>query len=59
MASEDFSFFLLEKPGAYFFLGSAREENDVMCHSDKYDFNDELIKPSMKFWFEIAKDRLN
>ena len=58
-ASEDFSYFLLEKPGAFFFLGSGNEKNDFMLHDSRYDFNDNLIEPATKFWFELAKDRLN
>jgi hippurate hydrolase len=30
--SEDFAFYLQEKPGAFFFLGSAKKENDTMLH---------------------------
>jgi len=30
LASEDFSFYLENKPGAFFFLGSGKIENDTM-----------------------------
>lgn len=31
-ASEDFAYYLLNKPGAFFFLGSGKKENDTMIH---------------------------
>ncbi|WIO75268.1 N(2)-acetyl-L-2,4-diaminobutanoate deacetylase DoeB2 [Porticoccaceae bacterium LTM1] len=44
MASEDFSYYLNEIPGAFALIGSSRDpQNSPPCHSAKYDFNDELI----------------
>ena len=45
MGSEDFSFMLQVKPGAYFRIGQG-EENGVgscMLHNTRYDFNDEIL----------------
>lgn len=41
MTSEDFSYMLQEKPGAYIWLGAG--ENSEKLHSVYYDFNDELL----------------
>ena len=51
MGAEDFSYFLLEKPGCYFLIGNGdgthREGGHgmgpCMLHNPSYDFNDELI----------------
>ena len=51
MGSEDFSYFLLEKPGCYFLIGngdgthrqSGHGMGPCMLHNPSYDFNDELI----------------
>ncbi|WP_020409887.1 N(2)-acetyl-L-2,4-diaminobutanoate deacetylase DoeB2 [Hahella ganghwensis] len=45
MASEDFSYYLNEIPGAFALIGSGTDEirHNVPCHSPKYDFNDALI----------------
>lgn len=58
-ASEDFAFFTKVRPGAFFFLSSARnEENPPMLHNSNFDFNDELIPKAAEFWYELALDRL-
>ncbi|EAR99577.2 amidohydrolase (macronuclear) [Tetrahymena thermophila SB210] len=57
-ASEDFSFYLKERPGAFFFLGSGRIENDTMLHDCHFDFNEDLINPGSEFWVKLALDRL-
>ena len=39
-ASEDFALFVKEKPGAFFFMGSAKKENDLYLHHSSFNFND-------------------
>ncbi len=51
-AAEDFSYFLNEIPGCYFFMGNG--ENSACCHNAKYDFNDEIIKAGAKVFAQIA-----
>jgi hippurate hydrolase len=63
MGSEDFSFFLQEKPGCYFLIGSGdgpvREGREsvgpCMLHSTTYDFNDELIPIGATAWVRLAE----
>ncbi|WDI30141.1 N(2)-acetyl-L-2,4-diaminobutanoate deacetylase DoeB2 [Hyphococcus flavus] len=45
MASEDFSYYLKERPGAFALIGADDGEPNhrVSCHSPEYDFNDGLI----------------
>lgn len=44
MSSEDFSYYLLEKPGAYFFIGAKKAGHDYPHHHPKFDF-DERVMP--------------
>jgi hippurate hydrolase len=63
MTSEDFSFMLLEKPGAYAFIGNGdgthREmphgAGPCMLHNASYDFNDELIPIGASCWVRLAE----
>ena len=63
MGAEDFSFFLLEKPGCYFLIGngdgSHREGGHgmgpCMLHNPSYDFNDELIPLGGSLWVRLAE----
>jgi amidohydrolase len=43
MGGEDFSYMLLEKPGAYVFLGQGGGPSSCFLHNPGYDFNDEVI----------------
>jgi metal-dependent amidase/aminoacylase/carboxypeptidase family protein len=43
MAAEDFAYMLLERPGAYIWLGQSTAHNVNALHSPSYDFNDEVI----------------
>ncbi len=56
MGAEDFSFFLQERPGAYFFLGGGgKGRTNSMCHSTTYDFNDDLILPGIRMYLRIVE----
>ena len=43
MGSEDFSFMLQAKPGAFARLGQGGAEGGCFLHSSRYDFNDDVI----------------
>jgi amidohydrolase len=44
MASEDFSYYLGQVPGAFAMIGADDGNgHDLPCHSSRYDFNDRLI----------------
>jgi len=57
-ASEDFSFFIQKRPGAFFFLGTAKEgQEPLMLHNSHYDFNDNVIEKASEMWLRLAEDR--
>ena len=66
MGAEDFSYFLLEKPGCYFMIangdGSHREGGHgmgpCMLHNPSYDFNDDLIPLGGTMWVRLAEQWL-
>src|SRR6218665_2560179 len=63
MGAEDFSYYLLDKPGCYFLIGngdgSPRIGGDgmgpCMLHNPSYDFNDELIPLGGSMWVRLAE----
>ncbi|HKX44665.1 MAG TPA: M20 aminoacylase family protein [Burkholderiaceae bacterium] len=63
MGAEDFSFFLLEKPGCYFLIGNGDGSHRAgghglgpcMLHNPSYDFNDELIPLGATMWVNLAE----
>ncbi len=65
MGAEDFAYMLLEKPGAYIFLGngdtsglhraSGHGLGPCTLHNPSYDFNDDLIPIGATFWQLLAK----
>jgi len=63
MGAEDFSYFLLEKPGAYFVIGngdgshrhSGHGMGPCMLHNPSYDFNDDLIPLGATVWVRMAE----
>jgi hippurate hydrolase len=67
MGAEDFSFFLLEKPGCYFLIGNGAGDHRVgghgggpcMLHNPSYDFNDDLIPLGGSMWVRLAETWLN
>jgi hippurate hydrolase len=67
MGAEDFSYYLLEKPGCYFMIGNgdgAHREGGhglgpCMLHNPSYDFNDDLIPLGATAWVRIAEQWLN
>jgi len=58
MASEDFAFMLNEVPGAYIWLGAARDGENPGLHSAKFDFNDAVLPIGAEFWVRLARRQL-
>jgi amidohydrolase len=66
MGAEDFSYFLLEKPGCYFLIGNGDGSHrsaghgggPCMLHNPSYDFNDELIPLGGSMWVRLAESWL-
>lgn len=60
MASEDFSYFIQERPGCFFALGTLKpgQVPRTLHHSD-YNFNDDMVATGGYFWTRLIEDRLN
>jgi hippurate hydrolase len=59
MASEDFSFMLEDRPGAYMNVGIAGDKvGTAMLHSPRYDFNDDAIPYGAALLARIAERKL-
>lgn len=56
MASEDFSYYLQEIPGAFALIGAddGLHEHQRPCHSPEYDFNDALIAQVARLYSRLV-----
>jgi amidohydrolase len=67
MGAEDFSYYLLDKPGCYFLIGNGDGSHRLgghgmgpcMLHNPSYDFNDDLIPLGGSMWVRMAEQWLN
>ncbi len=57
-ASEDFSYFLEERPGCFYMLGLKRPGENYCLHTSFYDYNDSMIASGGLLFVRIAEDRL-
>ncbi|MBL3571075.1 amidohydrolase [Rhodovulum sp. BSW8] len=55
MGGEDFSYMLLERPGAYIFLGNG---DTASVHHPAYNFDDEAIPFGSSWYVELVENRL-
>ncbi|HZQ60889.1 MAG TPA: M20 aminoacylase family protein [Casimicrobiaceae bacterium] len=55
MGSEDFSFMLQAKPGAYARLGQGGAASGCFLHNTRYDFNDEVIPVGAGYLAALAE----
>ena len=55
MGSEDFSFMLQVKPGAYARLGQGGAERGVFLHNTRYDFNDAVLPVGAAYLAALAE----
>jgi len=71
MGAEDFSYFLHEKPGCFFFIGGSEatlrgwsqlgapgQRSNCMCHNTAFDFNDNIIPIASILFIRIVESRL-
>ena len=58
MGSEDFSFMLQRRPGAYMRLGQGGAEGGCFLHNSRYDFNDEVIPVGAGYLAALAEAAL-
>ncbi|CPN27543.1 amidohydrolase/peptidase [Bordetella pertussis] len=55
MGSEDFSFMLQMRPGAYFRLGQGGAESGCVLHNSHFDFNDAVIPLGSAMFSALAE----
>ena len=58
MGAEDFGFMLMEKPGAYLWIGNGPGSGGCMLHNPLYDFNDDILALGARFWRALVMARL-
>ena len=56
MGSEDFSYMLEKRPGAFIFLGNG---DSADLHNPAYNFNDDAIVHGVRYWLTLVDQRLN
>jgi len=57
-ASEDFGWYLREKPGTFAWIGNGPAEGGRELHSPSYDFNDEILLTAAQWLAAVAKQAL-
>ncbi|HDR04675.1 MAG TPA: amidohydrolase [Candidatus Marinimicrobia bacterium] len=55
MAGEDFAYFLQEKPGAFIFLGSAKDENAYPHHHPRFEIDESVLRLGVELMIKIAE----
>ena len=55
MASEDFTYFLKSRPGAYVWIGVDSDRPSVPLHNACYDFNDEILGLGAAYFVKLVK----
>ena len=58
MGSEDFSFMLQVRPGAYFRIGQGNGDGSCLLHSTRYDFNDTILPLGAALFVRLAERSL-
>lgn len=58
MGSEDFSYMLEQRPGAFIFLGGGDESHVHSVHHPEYDYNDEVLTVGASLWASLVEQEL-
>jgi len=53
--SEDFSFMLQQRPGAYIWLGQGKGNDPAPLHNPHYDFNDDVLETGIRLHIALAR----
>jgi amidohydrolase len=61
MGAEDFSYFLLERPGSFFFVGSRNDERGLVWshHHPRFDIDEAALAVGVETMTRVALDYLN
>jgi amidohydrolase len=57
--SEDFSFMLQQRPGAYLWLGQGQGDSPPPLHNPRYDFNDGVLETGIRLHIALARHWLS
>lgn len=57
--SEDFAWFLRERPGCYLIIGNGEGEKSCMIHDPRYDFNDDILMRGAGYWIKLTQAYLS
>ena len=55
LGGEDFSYMLLERPGAMLWIGNGPGESRCNLHNTRYDFNDDALPIGSSFFARLAE----
>jgi len=59
MGSEDFAYYLRDKPGCYIVLGTGTgapgEGPPCQLHNPHYDFNDDILTTGARYWIQLVR----
>lgn len=55
MGAEDFSHYLLHRPGAFIFVGMGGEKSKYPHHHPRFDIDEDVLKDAIKLMVEIVK----
>ena len=58
MTSEDFGWYLRDRPGAFLWIGNGPADGGRELHNDHYDFNDAILPNAAKTLASVAKRAL-
>jgi hippurate hydrolase len=53
--SEDFAWFLRERPGCYLIIGNGEGDQSCMIHDPRYDFNDDILMRGAGYWIKLTQ----
>lgn len=56
MAGEDFSHYLLEKPGSFIFVGMGSEKSNYPHHHPRFDLDEEVFPIAIQLLIDIVKN---
>ena len=55
MRCEDFAHMLSAKQGGYVWIGNGPGEGGCLLHSNRYDFNDDIIGIGVSYWAALVR----
>jgi hippurate hydrolase len=58
MASEDFGWYLAERPGAFAWIGNGPADGGRELHNPHYDYNDAILPAAARWLATVAKTSL-